>query len=55
MKSDKISEELNVDLASDGTVYGIELLNAREQLARDQTGVVTVMNEATGEQTQVNL
>jgi uncharacterized protein YuzE len=51
----KISEELNVDLASDGTVYGIELLNAKEQLARDRTGVVTVVNEATGEQTQVNL
>jgi len=27
-----ISEELNIDLAPDGTVYGIELLNANEQL-----------------------
>lgn len=27
-----ISEELNIDLAPDGTVCGIELLNANEQL-----------------------
>jgi len=27
-----INEELNIDLARDGTVYGIELLNANEQL-----------------------
>jgi uncharacterized protein YuzE len=29
----KISDELNIDMAPDGTVYGIELLNANEQLA----------------------
>jgi uncharacterized protein YuzE len=28
----QLSDELNVDLAPDGTVYGIELLNANEQL-----------------------
>lgn len=27
-----ISDELNIDLAPDGTVYGIELLNANEQI-----------------------
>jgi uncharacterized protein YuzE len=26
---------MNIDIASDGTVYGIELLNANEQLAQD--------------------
>ncbi len=30
-ESIKLSEELVVDLAPDGTVYGIELLNANEQ------------------------
>ena len=30
----RISDELNVDMAPDGTVYGIELLNANEQLTR---------------------
>jgi len=28
----QISDELVVDMAPDGTVYGIELLNANEQL-----------------------
>ena len=28
----EVSDDLNVDLAPDGTVYGIELLNANEQL-----------------------
>ena len=32
----KISDELNIDLAPDGTVYGIELLNAASQLSEDQ-------------------
>src|SRR5258707_15791384 len=30
-----VSEALNVDIAPDGTVYGIELLNANEQLRGD--------------------
>lgn len=28
----QVSEEMNVDLAADGTIYGIELLNANQQL-----------------------
>ena len=27
-----LSDEINIDLAPDGSVYGIELLNANEQL-----------------------
>lgn len=27
-----LSEEMNVDISPDGTVYGIEFLNANEQL-----------------------
>lgn len=26
----KISDEVNIDIAADGTIYGIELLNANE-------------------------
>ena len=40
----KISDEINVDLASDGTVYGIELLNANEQLTEDQGNLVLEMS-----------
>ena len=36
----KISDEINVDLAPDGTVYGIELLNANEQLGEDQGNLI---------------
>ena len=32
----KISDEMNIDMAPDGTVYGIELLNANEQLKDDR-------------------
>ncbi len=44
----KVSEELIVDIAPDGTVYGIELLNANEQLAREDGSVFLFINEATG-------
>lgn len=29
-----LSDELKIDIAPDGTVYGIELLNANEQLGK---------------------
>ena len=51
----RISDALNVDLAPDGTVYGIELLNANEQLfARDQ-GKLVVINEAPGGRKEISL
>ena len=42
----RISDELNVDLAPDGTVYGIELLNANEQLRTSDGGQFVFINEA---------
>ena len=54
-ESIKLSEELVVDLAPDGTVYGIELLNANEQMQRDDTGEFRVINEQTGEETKFAL
>lgn len=54
-ESIKLSEELIVDLAPDGTVYGIELLNANDQMQRDDTGEFAVINEETGEKTQFAL
>lgn len=51
-----ISGELNIDLAPDGTVYGIELLNANEQLAGGGTArMLTVFNESSGERAEVRL
>lgn len=51
----RVSEELNIDLAPDGTVYGIELLNANEQLAKEDAGKLLVINEATGSKSEVAL
>jgi hypothetical protein len=45
----RLSGELVVDVAPDGTIYSIELLNANEQLRREDTGRLLVINEATGE------
>jgi uncharacterized protein YuzE len=51
----KISDELNIDLASDGTIYGIELMNANEQMIRQDEGKFLVINEVTGEKAEVLL
>jgi uncharacterized protein YuzE len=51
----RISDELVVDMAPDGTLYGIELLNANEQLQRDDTGKLVIINEATGEHVELPL
>ena len=42
-------------MAPNGTVYGIELLNASEQLRRDTTETLLVINEATGEHVELPL
>lgn len=55
VESIRISDELIVDIAPDGTIYGIELLNANEQLKRENTGKLLVINEATGEHTEIPL
>lgn len=54
-ESIKLSEELVIDLAPDGTVYGIELLNANDQMRRDDSGQFAVVNEETGEETKFAL
>jgi uncharacterized protein YuzE len=51
----RVSDELVVDMAPDGTVYGIELLNANEQLQRGEAGKIVVVNEATGESAELAL
>jgi len=51
----QVSEDLNVDLAPDGTVFGIELLNANEQLQGGDGGALIVINEALGERHEITL
>ncbi len=49
----KISNELNIDIAPDGSIYGMELLNANEQLRKEDQGKLIVINEATGAKTEM--
>lgn len=51
----RLSDELVVDIAPDGTLYGIELLNANEQVGREDAGELIVINEATGKRAELPL
>ncbi|MEX1021816.1 MAG: DUF2283 domain-containing protein [Dehalococcoidia bacterium] len=49
----RVSDELNVDVAPDGAVYGIELLNANEQLAGAGGRVLSIEDTVTGKRLEV--
>ena len=51
----RVSDELNVNIAPDGTVYGIELLNANAQLHAGDDGALVVVNEALGDRQEIPL
>jgi len=51
----RISDELNVDIAPDGSVYGIELLNANDQLRSADGGQLVLVDEAEGRKISVPL
>lgn len=46
----RLSDEINVDIAPDGTVYGIELLNANAQLKAADDGRLVVVDPSGREQ-----
>ena len=48
----KISDDMNIDIAPDGTVYGVELLNANEQLSRDHGALIV---ESGGQRREISL
>jgi uncharacterized protein YuzE len=51
----RVSDSLSIDMAPDGTVYGIELLNANEQMFGDGVRCLEVINEALAERLDVQL
>ena len=55
VESIRVSDELNVDIAPDGTVYGIELLSANEPLRAEDEGSFVVVNEARGARQEIRL
>ncbi len=50
-----LSDEINVDIAPDGTVYGIELLNANQQLRSEDQGNLLIVNGAAGDRPEIPL
>jgi uncharacterized protein YuzE len=51
----RVSDEVNIDIAPDGTVLGIELLNANAQIRGEDHGKLIVVNEARGESQELIL
>ncbi len=51
----KVAEEMNVDLAPDGSVYGVELLNAREQLGGVEHASIVVVDESSGKTERIKI
>ena len=51
----QVSADFNIDIAPDGTDYGIELLNANQQVRAEDQGKSVVINEASGERQEVLL
>lgn len=49
----RVSDEVNIDIAPDGTVYGIELLNANAQLRAEDDGDLVIVNEAKGKKQRI--
>jgi uncharacterized protein YuzE len=51
----RISDELNIDITPDGKIYGIELLNANEQLEIAKNGEVILIDESTGKKVKLRI
>jgi len=51
----RVSDELNIDMAPDGTNYGIELLNANAQLSDNGRAELIVVDGASGRSSTVKL
>jgi len=50
-----VSDELNVDLAPDGRIYGIELLNANQQLGSQRVKKLIVEDRRSGQKGELAL
>lgn len=55
IKTLKISDEINIDIAPDGKVYGIELLNANDQLDIMKSPALTFLNEQTHHTAEISI
>ena len=46
----RVSDEMNVDIAADGTIYGIELLDANRQLAKGKAAILELASRGAAEE-----
>jgi uncharacterized protein YuzE len=51
----KISEDMVIDMAADGSIYGIELLNLKEQLFGDKANEIILYNENSGSHKKIEV
>ena len=49
----RLSDEVNIDISHNGKIYGIELLNANEQLPLGQDNKLIFTDTNTGKKTQI--
>ena len=50
-----VSDEMNVDIGPDGKVYGIELLNANQQLGSKKVKTLMVENRLLGKKSSLSI
>ena len=50
-----VSDEMNVDIDAEGRVYGIELLNANQQLGSQRTRKLVIEDSRSGKKAQLPL
>jgi len=55
VESIRVSEDMVIDIAPDGTVFGIELLDTTAVLGPPDGGDLEVRNDATGERATISL
>lgn len=53
VESIRVGDEMVVDMTPDGKIFGIELLNASEQLTGGDSNFLEVVNEATGQRVEL--
>jgi uncharacterized protein YuzE len=51
----RISDEMNIDIAPDGSVCGIELLNVNEQLRSADGGKLALIDEVENREVELSL
>ena len=50
VKTIRVTEDLLIDISADGSVFGIELLNANEQLTQADDGKFVFVDPVSGEE-----